>query len=137
MVRLAKVSRIARPHARDLEDYAYLYRLNIGIYFFALLSAVILFGTAIFALEAANPNFKNIPLGMLWAAKPLLGGIAQEMPLTAAGELVAIFARFTGLVLFGLLIAIVGNSVRTLLFGSSNLIKGKALPLGQRRNRTR
>lgn len=118
MVRLAKIARLPKLKQRDLEDYSYLYRLNISIYFFALFAATTIFGTAIYILEGDNPTFSSIPLGMLWAVKPLLGGVAQTLPATIPGEMVAVLARFTGLALFGLLIAIVGNAVRRLLFGT-------------------
>lgn len=118
MVRLAKVARIVSGKRRDLENYQVVYRLNVGIYFFALLSATILFGTIIYIVEGGHENFASIPLGMLWAMKPLLGGLAQAEPVTWVGELVAICARFTGLILFGLLLAIVGNMVKRILFGT-------------------
>jgi len=118
MIRLAKIARFETQKRNDLEDYGAIYRLNIGIYFFSLFCAVTLFGTLIYIVEGHNPTFSTIPSAMLWAIKPLLGGIAQQMPATALGEIVAILARFTGLILFGLLIAIIGNSVRRLMFGS-------------------
>jgi len=121
MVRLAKVARFGTEKRRDLEEYSDIYRLNIGIYFFALFSTVILFGTLMYIVEGSNPTFSSIPSAMLWALKPLLGGVAQEMPATVFGEIVAILARFTGLILFGLLIAIIGSSVKKLMFGTKNL----------------
>lgn len=121
MIRLAKLARFEHRRRRDLEDYRHLYRLNVGIYFFALLAAMILFGTLIYIGEGGIATFGSIPLGMLWAAKLLLGGVAQEQPVTVYGEMIAIAARFTGLVLFGLLIAIIGNTAKRLLFGSATI----------------
>lgn len=121
MVRLAKVARSMAHKRRDLEDFHSVYRLNIGIYFFTLLSAVVLFGTFIYIAEGNREVFTSIPLGMIWAMKPLMGGVAQTEPITIAGEMVAILARFTGLILFGLLLAIMGNMVKRWLFGTEKL----------------
>ena len=123
MVRLAKVARVEKNKLRDIEDYAHLYRLNIWIYFFALLSAIIVFGTVIYVIEGGTDVFATIPLGMVWAAKVLLGGISPYIPTTVAGEVVSVLGRFTGLVLFGFLIVIVGNPVRKLLFGTQDIEK--------------
>lgn len=123
MMRLAKVARLERKKLRDIEDYTHLYRLNIKIYFFALFSAIILFGTFIYIIEESDPVFSSIPLGMLWASKVIMGGIAQQIPSTPIGEIVAILTRFTGLILFGLLIVMVGNPIRRFLFGSEELDK--------------
>jgi hypothetical protein len=57
---------------------------------------------------------------MLWAAKLTLGGIAQTSPETILGEIVAVGTRFTGLLLFGLLIHIVGKFFEKTLLGASS-----------------
>ena len=125
MIRLAKVARFKPKRGRDLEDYGVVYRLNVGIYFFALFSATTVFGTLIYIAEGSDPNFSNIPLGMLWALKPLMGGVAQTEPATIFGQVIAVAARFTGLILFGLLLAIVGNAVKKFLFGTDKLEQAK------------
>ncbi len=121
MIRLAKVTRLIQQEKKELESYRVAYRLNIGIYFFALLSATIIFGTLIYITEHEEAAFSSIPLGMLWSIKPIMGGVAQTEPMTIFGQIIAVSARFTGLVLFGLLIAIVGNGVKKLLFGSTKI----------------
>lgn len=121
MVRLAKISRMMNGRRRDLEGYHSVYRFNLGIYFFALFSATVIFGTLIYVSDGHEATFASIPLGMLWAMKPLLGGIAQAEPMTWHGEIVSILARFTGLALFGLLLAIIGSGVKKLLFGSTEI----------------
>jgi hypothetical protein len=125
MLRLAKIMRAQGQRQRDLEDYRNIYRLNVGIYFFALFSALTLFGTFIYIVEGSNPAFASIPLGMLWSAKLLLGGVTQIEPATVFGEIISVAARFTGLVLFGLLIAIVGSAATKLLFGSTDIKGGR------------
>lgn len=121
MVRLAKIARTMEEEHRDLESYRVTYRLNVGIYFFALLSANILFGTLIYIFDNGEATFSNIPLGMLWSMKLLLGGVTQVTPSSLIGEIIAVMARFTGLILFGLLIALVGNGVKRILFGTTKL----------------
>lgn len=122
MVRLAKLAHLTRPHKKDVEEYARLYRFAVRIYFVALLSAITIFGTLIYIVENEQAHFSTIPLGMIWAAKVTMGGVAQYMPQTPVGDMVTIAARFTGLALFGLLISLVGNTVRQLLFGSSDVV---------------
>jgi voltage-gated potassium channel len=123
MVRVAKVMRIPSAILKDPEYYAhYFYHVNIRIYFFALLSAIVIFASLIFAVEGEwNPVFASIPLSMIWTAKVIMGGVAQHMPQTIWGDLITIATRFTGLALFGLLISMIGNWLRRILFGSDTV----------------
>jgi voltage-gated potassium channel len=125
VIRIAKIARFEKERTKDLEDYAHLYSLNIKIYFFALLSAIIVFGTLIYIIEGDNETFRNIPLGMIWAAKILLGGISPVVPATVVGEIISVLGRFVGLALLGLLISIVGGMVRKLLFGTKDIAPDK------------
>jgi hypothetical protein len=74
-----------------------------------------------YTFEGDTPAFESIPLAMIHTAKVIMGGIAQHMPTTVAGDLITILTRFTGLLLFGLLISIVGDTLRRALFGSQDL----------------
>jgi len=124
MVRVAEISRLAGIYPREPEDYAHLYKLNIRIYFFALFSAVVIFGTFIYVVEGQYVEvFSNIPLGMIWAAKVILGGISEYIPTTVAGEVIGVCARFVGLALFGLLINVIGNWMRRFLFGEKEFVR--------------
>ena len=126
IIRLAKITRLAKQRSKELEDYAYLYRLNIQIYFFALFSTIVVFGSLMYVVEGGtNETFKNIPLSMIWVAKVTLGGIAQSIPTTTAGEIISILTRFVGLGLFGLLISIIGSSLTRVLFGTTKISAGK------------
>lgn len=115
ILRMAKLGRTR--HLRGISPVA----LNITIYFTALISAIIVFGSLIYIAEPNNQSFAHIPLGMLWAAKTLLGGLGgstiSQVPTTEFGEIVALFARFIGLLLIGLLVNVVGNITRHLLTG--------------------
>lgn len=128
MVRLAKLIRIETGQKKDMEEHAHLYRLNVRIYFFSLFSAVVVFGSLLYIFEGGQIGAANIPRGMIWAAKIITGGVAQHMPDTLFGDIVIIATRFTGLMLLGLLIFIVGDTVKKLLFGApsdSKTLEGK------------
>jgi len=118
MVRLAKLARIAVHPTTHAEERLGVERLNFQIYFFSLTSAVVIFGALIYTTEGYRNEFSNVFLGMIWSAKVILGGVPQYIPETIWGEIVTILARFTGLVLFGLLITVVGGLVKKLLFGT-------------------
>jgi len=96
-------------------------RLNFKIYAMSLIASIVIFGSLIFIAEGHRPDFANIPLGMIWAAKILLGGTPEVLSETIRGELVTIAGRFTGLILFGLLINVVGGAFNKLLFGSKKV----------------
>ncbi len=121
MIRIAKITKMRT--ASDTEDNVSLYWLNIGIYFLALTCAVLLLGGLMYIIEEGNSAFASIPLGMLWATKVVLGGLGgtslAQVPVTALGETVAIFARFCGLLLLGLLIHVTGNVLRISLLGKN------------------
>jgi len=114
MIRLVKMVRVKNGDNEMRRDVN---KLTVQIYFLTLFSAVLFFGSLIYFVEGSNPAFANIPLGMLWATKLTLGGIGQTVPATILGEMVSIGARFTGLLLFGLLIHIVGKFFEKILLG--------------------
>jgi voltage-gated potassium channel len=119
MARLVKVLRVQNGDDTD-KGAREIHRISIEIYVLALVMTVLTFGTAIYLVEGSNPTFANIPLGMLWAAKLTLGGIAHVSPDTVWGELISIGARFVGLLLFGMLIHIVGKYIEKMLLGSAS-----------------
>ena len=121
MTRLAKIARMRKKKHIDPEDYATLYKLNIRIYFFALIAVTVILGTLIYLIEGQYQYFTNIPQGMLWAAEIVLGGIPIEKPATQLGQILTVIARFIGLALFGLLINVMGTGLKKLLFGSKKL----------------
>lgn len=125
MIRLTKVVRMRRRKI-DIEDASDLYKLNMALYFSALFISILVLGTFIYLVEASHGTFTSIPAGMQWALETIVGGsISQAYPATTAGEMISILTRFTGMVLFGLLIAVVGSSVRRVIFGTENLTVAK------------
>lgn len=120
MVRLAKLARLKRPTA-DVEHHGAIYRLNLEIYIMTLVSAILLFGALVYAVEAPHQGFGSIPEGMLWSADVLSGGsFVEHAPSTLTGKILGIAARFTGLILLGMLIYVVGDLLRRLLLGNKD-----------------
>ena len=123
MVRLAKLTHLRKENLEDYDEHTRIYKLNVQIYFFALFSAIVIFGSLLYVFESTQPGASDLPLSMIWIAKVIMGGVSQHMPETAWGDLVIIGARFCGLLLFGLLIHIVGNVVQWVLFGSREITR--------------
>jgi len=122
MLRLAKIFRFVGQHpTTQSENKLRLEKLNLQIYFVTLGSAIVVFGALIYAVEGYREEFANIFLGMLWASKVIMGGILQTVPETIWGDIVIVMGRFTGLVLFGLLITVVGGLVQKILFGNEKM----------------
>lgn len=121
MLRLAKVTRPKKSHGHDLEDKASLYKLNIEIYFATLTITLLLFGTLIYFFEGTHPSFVSIPHGMYWTLQIILNDGAAAVPHTTIGAALTILIRFVSLILLGLLISVIGNLVRKLLFGTDDI----------------
>ncbi|PCI27470.1 hypothetical protein COB55_05755 [Candidatus Wolfebacteria bacterium] len=117
LIKLTKKGNIKSGTLLEEEDLLHGYKLRI--YIFSLLTSVVIAGSLIFIAEWPREQFANIPLSMIWSAKVILGGVPQIVPETLFGELVTIMTRFTGLLLFGLLINVVGSGLQKLLFGDT------------------
>lgn len=99
IVRLSKLARLGKERVKDIENYADLYRMNLKIYFFALFSTVVIFGSLLYIFEGHQAGAASIPFGMIWAAKVIMGGVAQFMPTTIWGDITIIITRFVGTLL--------------------------------------
>lgn len=126
MMRLAKVIRARsgrnKKRLSKEEKRAYLYRLNVEIYFAALITCIVIGGTLMYLLEGSRPEFADIPTSMLWATQMLMG-ITYIVPETTLGNMHAVFVRFLGMGLFGLLLTVVGSTVKRFLFGVEDFEK--------------
>lgn len=120
LARLAKVTKISKATEAEKDDVHFLYKVNLEIYFAALFSVILAFGSIYHILEPEL--YPSIPAGMLLAAKLVVAGLSHVTPNSLTGEILTILNRFAALVLFGLLISVVGNAVRKFLFGSTTLI---------------
>lgn len=117
IIRLAKISRSYMQMHDDSHSQKEMTRINTAIYFIALFSMIIAFGSALYAIEHTHPAYATIPLAMLQAAKIILGGLGQAPVYSVFGEIVVLLCRLTGLALFGLLISVIGSSLNQMLFG--------------------
>ncbi|MFM2423866.1 MAG: hypothetical protein RLZZ70_253 [Candidatus Parcubacteria bacterium] len=113
VLRLAKFAKIKRKKhaARSL------YTINLEIYIVALTSALLLLGALLYVFEDRGAA-RDIPAGMYWALKVILGGISYPQPETLGGTITIILARFTSMLLLGMLLSLVGTMLRKALIGS-------------------
>lgn len=113
ILRLAKFAQIKRKKNASQS----LYKINLEIYIVALTGAVLLLG-ALFYMFEHNGAAKDIPSGMYWALRVILGGISYPQPETLGGTVTIILARFTSMLLLGMLMSLIGSMLRKLLIGS-------------------
>ena len=115
MVRLAKLTRASK----DSTESKSLSYLNVQIYGVALLLSLLALGSLIYLFESSQEYAKDIPSGMYWAFKVVLGGVPNTpQPQTTAGIFVFIAAKFVSLILLGLMLNLVGTLTRKMLTGS-------------------
>jgi voltage-gated potassium channel len=123
-LRLVRFSKIARleieMHRKDIEDHASIYRFNIIIYFFTLLFAVLILGSLMATLEINHSQLGETTESMLWVFTVLIGApVTHATPETLGGTFLGILTRFTGLIMLGFLVHIVGDVFQSVLFGES------------------
>lgn len=115
MMRLAKFSR-----AKDKQKVTgSLYKINLQIYFITLSLAVLVIGSMFYLFENV-PESKDIPSGMYWALKSILGGFPYPQPESLGGIIALVLARFTSMILLGMMLGLVGMMIRKLLIGSES-----------------
>lgn len=113
MLRLAKFTKIKKKkHAAQS-----LYKINLEIYIVTLGGTVLLLGALFYIFEHGGAA-KDIPSGMYWALRVILGGISYPQPETLGGTVTIILARFTSMLLLGMLMSLIGTMLRKLLIGS-------------------
>jgi voltage-gated potassium channel len=125
ILRVLKLARLAaRQYERSREKRLNTLKLDLQIYFIALLSAVVIFSTLEFYAEELVPHtqFTSIPASMWWCIVTITTtGYGDMYPSTVAGRLVAAATMLTGLALFGLLMNVVGKAMLSSLFGAADL----------------
>ncbi len=114
MLRLAKISR-----AKDKEKAVRsVYKINLEIYFISLTLAVLILGCLFYVFEHGMKEAKDIPSGMYWALRAILGGVSYPQATTTGGTVTLILARFSSMILLGMMMGLVGTMFRKLLIGS-------------------
>jgi len=111
ILRLAKLARLPKKAGGSK-----VWILNLQIYALAVLTVVTIIGTLFFIFE--NNVAEHIPSGMYWAFVLIVGGISHTPPETAVGTAILVFARFTSMIFFGMLIGLMGTIMRKVLIGS-------------------
>ncbi|HWO07614.1 MAG TPA: potassium channel family protein [Candidatus Paceibacterota bacterium] len=94
---------------------------NIEIYLFALLCIVVISGSLLYVVESQVPgsSFASIPAGMWWAVVTITTvGYGDLVPFTVVGRIIAALTMLPGLIMFALLVAVMGRTMQTVLFGS-------------------
>jgi voltage-gated potassium channel len=119
IIRLLRIVRLTRlSHLKKKEGTSSLYTLNIQIYAIALGTAVLILGTLFYIFEGDQSYAQDIPSGMYWVFKAIIGGISYPQPVTTGGTAVLILARFCSMILLGLMMSLVGTIMRKILIGS-------------------
>jgi voltage-gated potassium channel len=114
MLRLAKVARFKDEN----EGARSVLGINFEIYVTAFFMALLSLGSLLYIFEATQPEASDIPSGMYWALRVILGGLPVAQPETFGGTIVIILARFTSMILFGIVIGLVGVMLRRILIGA-------------------
>ena len=119
IIRLLRVLRLAKfaQIKRRKNAAQSLYTINLEIYFLALTSAVLILGSLFYIFEQ-HSGAPDIPTGMYWTLRAILGGITYPQPETIGGTITLIMARFTSMILLGMMLGLVGTMLRKLLIGS-------------------
>lgn len=125
MLRLLKLAkRATKEYEESKASKTDTLKMDLQIYFIALFSVVVIFSTLMYYIERGIPNtlFTNIPKAMWWCIVTITTvGYGDMYPLTVLGKIVAAATMLCGLALFGLLMNVIGKSMMSSLFGSTNL----------------
>ena len=125
MVRLLKLAKMAgKGYGAKVNDRFNTLKMDLQIYFIAMFSVVVIFSTLMFYAEKGveGTAFTSIPQAMWWCIVTITTvGYGDMYPVTLAGRIIAVFTMISGLALFGLLMNVIGKSMMSSLFGSTNL----------------
>ena len=116
LLRIVRLTKLAKLKKKD--GTSSLYALNIQIYAITLITAMLVLGTLFYIFEGHQVYAKDIPSGMYWVFKAIIGGMSYPQPVTTGGTVVLILVRFCSMILLGLMLSLVGTILRKLLIGS-------------------
>jgi len=116
IIRLLRVLKIFKDvQAHTMHESLSTQGLSTLIYCTMLGIGLLLFGTLIYVAENGAASFTSIPAGMWWSLQVFAGGMPVAQPTTELGTVVYVLGRFSGFVLIGVLIGVVGTLFRTRL----------------------
>ncbi|HMO78043.1 MAG TPA: hypothetical protein PKA42_02915 [Candidatus Paceibacterota bacterium] len=119
LLRIARLAKLTRFKDEKSGKRAVL-GINVEIYFLALFMLVTMLGAMFYLFESSQPEAENIPMGMFWVFKILVGGLSTVEPESLGGIITLIITRFSALLIFGFIIGIVGTIIRYKLTGSES-----------------
>jgi voltage-gated potassium channel len=118
IIRLLRILRIAKfSRARGKRASTSVHKINLEIYLVTFALMVLVLGCLFYIFES-HESAKDIPSGMFWAFKAILGGIDYPQPETTGGAVTLILTRFTSMILLGMMLSLVGTMIRKVLIGS-------------------
>lgn len=122
LVRLLRLMRLAKLHNvrhHPPDEQLSFYTVNILLFLTILLGATLLIGMLIYLVEGQYESFASIPHGMWWAFRIFTNDPTFVRTNTIGGEVVYILARLVGLIVFGALVGILGNVLKTAVLGEN------------------
>lgn len=121
LAKLAKVSKFSNANSKKVKEIQF---ISVKIYTLVLVTTITAFGTLLYVIEGgSNSTLGSIPAGIFWATQSIFGGSMNVDSFSAAAKALSVFIQFTGLLLFGLLIHLVGTLLEKGLLGSTNTTK--------------
>lgn len=117
LLRIARLAKVARFNDEKAGSKAVL-GINFEIYFLALVMVLTLLGSMLYLFESNQSAAADIPSGILWASKVILGGLSTPQPETFGGAFTLILTRFSAMILFGFIVGLVGAVLRRTLIGA-------------------
>jgi len=117
LLRIARLAKVARFKDEKDGSRAVL-GINFEIYLLALLMVLTLLGSLFYLFESNQAAATDIPSGIFWATKVILGGLSTPQPETLGGTFTLILTRFTAMILFGFIVGLVGAVLRRTLIGA-------------------
>jgi len=119
LLRIARLAKLSRFKDKEVGKRNVL-GINIEIYLLALFMLITMFGAMFYLFETEQAAAESIPLGMLWVAKILAGGLPTPQPESFGGIMTLVLTRFSALIIFGFIVGIIGNIIRYKLIGSED-----------------
>jgi voltage-gated potassium channel len=124
LARIAKVAQIERGSLRAIQDDdRRIVAQNARVYLGSLIMAVVLLG--MLANFCEPQTYEGGLEGIRWAMGAIMGGaaFAPVTPVTPAGQLLDLLARFTGMFLLGMLINLAASIVNRIVLGRNKRVE--------------
>ncbi|MBI2463598.1 potassium channel family protein [Candidatus Peregrinibacteria bacterium] len=125
LMRLLKLAKHATNKYKESKETKFdTLKMDLQIYFIALFSVLVIFSTLMYYAEknVEGTAFTSIPQAMWWCIVTITTvGYGDMYPVTVLGRMIAGVTMLCGLALFGLLTNVIGKSMMSSLFGTSDL----------------